>query len=82
VYTVGLVNGVVGNGSYWAAPIWVYVLAPFIGAFFAPFFLRLVSSMDRAMRHEESPMKVVERPVVPERIERIQERTIVQTDVQ
>jgi glycerol uptake facilitator-like aquaporin len=79
IYVTGLVNGTVGNGNFWSSAIWVYILAPFLGAFFAPFFLRLVSSMDRAMRHEESPMKGVEYEGAGanERVETVTQRTVV-----
>jgi phosphotransferase system glucose/maltose/N-acetylglucosamine-specific IIC component len=71
IYVTGLVNGVVGNGSFWSSAIWVYIGAPFIGAIFAPLFLVLVSSMDRAKRHEESPMKGAEYGGDVERVETV-----------
>ena len=84
IYVTGLVNGVVGNGDFWSSAIWVYIIFPFIGAFLAPFFLRLVSSMDRARRHEESPMKGSEYNGggARERVETVERRTVVETSVQ
>lgn len=66
-YDTGLANGFGYMGSYFSVAIWVYILAPFIGAILAALFLRLQSAMDRTKRHEESPPKVIEsREVVRE----------------
>ena len=41
VYATGLTNGLAFGGDYWSSAIWVYILAPFIGAFIAALLLRL-----------------------------------------
>jgi len=40
-YATGLINGVAFGGDYWSSAIWVYILAPFIGAIIATLLLRL-----------------------------------------